>query len=99
MKTILAVLALTMLSGCSTYSTHLRTGCVWSCAEWEKRLAEIDRDPNYYTTGPGAAYIGPIPSGARGGNISAHTYNLPNASYMVITNGSTTSVIQTSKSR
>lgn len=91
MKIILAVLALTMLSGCSTYSTHLRTGCVWSCAEWEKRLSEIDNNPNYYPSGS----VGT----ANSGGMSAQTFNLPNASYMVIRSGSTTSVIQTSKSR
>jgi len=94
MKSIIAVIALATLSGCSTYGTHQRTGCVWSCAEWEKRLAEIDSNPNYYTTGPGSVYAG---SGAAPSGQRVHTYNLPNASYMVITNGSTTSVIQTSK--
>jgi hypothetical protein len=86
MKTIIAILALATLSGCSTYSTHLKTGCVWSCAEWEKRLAE--GQSNY--SGGGAS---------SSGGITSHTYNLPNASYMVIRSGSTTSVIQTSKSR
>ena len=95
MKTLIIISAI-LLTGCSTYSTHLRTGCVWSCAEWEQRLAEIDKNPNYYTNGPGSAYI---PSAVGTGGMSAHTYNLPNASYMVITSGSTTSVIQTSRSR
>lgn len=87
MKSIIAILALISMSGCSTYSTHLRTGCVWSCAEWEKRLAEDQS--NFAVSG----------SGSSGPGITAHTYNLPNASYMVIRSGSTTSVIQTSKSR
>jgi len=85
MKLVLA-LSILLLSGCSTYGTHLKTGCVWSCAEWEKRLAE--GQPNY---GGGSV------AGSSG--MTAQTYNLPNASYMVITSGSTTSVIQTSKSR
>ena len=88
MKSIIAILALISLSGCSTYSTHLRTGCVWSCAEWEQRLAQ---DQSNYSSGSGQS--------SSSGGISAHTYNLPNASYMVIRSGSTTSVIQTSKSR
>ena len=86
MKSIIAILALATLSGCSTYSTHLKTGCVWSCAEWEKRLAE--GQSNYSGGGVSSS-----------GGITSHTYNLPNASYMVIRSGSTTSVIQTSKSR
>jgi hypothetical protein len=84
MKTIIAIVALTALSGCSTYSTHLKTGCVWSCAEWEKTLA----DGNTMQV-PGRA--------VSSSGITAETYNLPNASYMVIRSGSTTSVIQTSK--
>jgi hypothetical protein len=96
MKTVLAVLALATLSGCSTYSTHLRTGCVWSCTEWTQRLAEIDSDPNYYVSGAGS--VGLAGSSGHSG-ISAHTYNLPSGSYMAIRSGSTTSVIQTSRSR
>ena len=84
MKSIIAILALMVLSGCSTYSTHLKTGCVWSCAEWERRLAE--GQTNYTGSGVNSS-----------SGITAHTYNLPNASYMVIRSGSTTSVIQTSK--
>ena len=80
------VLSILLLSGCSTYGTHVRTGCVWSCAEWEQRLAE--GQPNY----SGGAV-------ASGSGMTAHTYNLPNGSYMAIRSGSTTSVIQTSKSR
>jgi hypothetical protein len=87
MKIILAILTLVTLSGCSTYSTHLKTGCVWSCAEWEKRLAEGQ-----------SAYSGSGVASSSSG-IVGHTYNLPNASYMVISSGSTTSVIQTSRSR
>jgi hypothetical protein len=87
MKTVLAILALVTLSGCSTYSTHLKTGCVWSCAEWERRLAQGDNT------------VAASGMGSSSGGITAHTYNLPNASYMVIRSGSTTSVIQTSKSR
>lgn len=85
MKTIIAILALAALSGCSTYGTHVRTGCVWSCAEWEKRMSE---GTAVYTDGATAS-----------SGMTAQTYNLPNASYMVIRSGSTTSVIQTSKSR
>jgi hypothetical protein len=84
MKTVLA-LSVLLLSGCSTYSTHLKTGCVWSCAELEKSLAQ--GQPNYSSAGSSSS------------GITGHTYNLPNASYMVIRSGSTTSVIQTSKSR
>ncbi len=96
MKAILSMLALVTLSGCSTYSTHLRTGCIWSCAEWEKELAKRDSDPNYYVSGPGSVYV-PSASGSSG--ITASQYNLPSGGYMVIRSGSTTSVIQTSKSR
>lgn len=87
MKTVIAILALATLSGCSTYNTHLKTGCLWSCAEIERQMAE--GQPNY--TGSGTAAYTP--------GITGHTYNLPNASYMVIRSGSTTSVIQTSRSR
>lgn len=41
MKIVLAILVLT-LSGCSTYQTHLRTGCIWSCDDWK------DYTPNPY---------------------------------------------------
>jgi hypothetical protein len=80
------VLSILLLSGCSTYGTHVRTGCVWSCAEWQQKLAEGQTN---YASGTGATSPGQ----------TAHTYNLPNASYMVIRSGSTTSVIQTSKTR
>ena len=86
MKTIIAILTLVTLSGCGTYSTHLKTGCVWSCAEWEKTLAS-----GQTMQVPGRA--------VSSSGITAETYNLPNASYMMIRSGSTTSVIQTSRSR
>lgn len=85
MKLVL-VLSILLLSGCSTYGTHVRTGCVWSCDEWQQKLAEGQTN---YASG----------SVATGPGQTAHTYNLPNASYMVIRSGSTTSVIQTSKTR
>jgi hypothetical protein len=34
MKLILAVLAVSVMSGCS--STQLRTGCMWDCDKWER---------------------------------------------------------------
>ena len=85
MKTVLALLVLT-LSGCSTYSTHLKTGCIWSCAEWQQRLAE--GQPNYSGSGVSST------SGIRAQQIFT-----PQGGFMVIQSGSTTSVIQTSKSR
>ena len=87
MKTVLAILALATLSGCSTYSTHLKTGCVWSCAEWEQRLAQ--GSTNYSSSG-----VSSSTSGIRGQQIFT-----PQGGFMVIQSGSTTSVIQTSKSR
>lgn len=71
--TILTVLAM-FLTGCSTYSTHLKTGCVWSCAEWEQRLA--NQGPVYYG-GPSM----PSPS--------ASTIITPGGNYVVIPNYST----------
>ena len=89
MKLIIAIIALATLSGCSTYGTHLKTGCVWSCAEWEQRMAQGQSN---YSGSIANTYV---PSGT----VTGHTYNLPNASYMVIRSGSTTSVIQTGKTR
>ena len=51
MKSLIAVAVLVTLSGCSTYQTHLKTGCIWSCAEWTQRLAE---NPNMRTSGVGS---------------------------------------------
>lgn len=87
MKKAILIIALATLSGCSTYNTHLKTGCIWSCAEIERQMAE----------GQVNTYSGSSSSYSPG--ITGHTYNLPNASYMVIRSGSTTSVIQTSRSR
>jgi hypothetical protein len=87
MKAVIAVLALATLSGCSTYNTHLKTGCVWTCAEWEQRLAQ----------NPSAA------SGSGGYSpstgISSTQVFTPYGGYSVIQSGSTISVIQTSRSR
>jgi hypothetical protein len=88
MKTVIAVLALAALSGCSTYNTHLKTGCIWSCAEWEQRLAQ---NPGGGATS-GSSYT---PSTG----ITSTQVFLPNAGYSVIRSGSTVSVIQTSKSK
>jgi hypothetical protein len=83
MKRIIGVLAVLALTGCSTYQTHLRTGCIWSCDKWDNYTPTVGANTGTATT----QYQ------------SAQTYNLPNASYMVIRSGSTTSVIQTSKSK
>jgi hypothetical protein len=86
MKIILAVLVLT-LSGCASYNTHLRTGCIWSCDSWsnQDQLAITGGDiPNTYTPSAG---------------ITSQTYITPVGSYQVIRSGSTTSIIQTSKGK
>jgi hypothetical protein len=88
MKALIAILALTTLSGCSTYNTHLKTGCVWSCGEWEQRLAQ---NPTMGATS-GSGYT---PSSG----ISSTQVFLPSGGYSVIRSGSTVSVIQTSKSK
>jgi hypothetical protein len=83
MKLVLAIIAVTMISGCASYNTHLRTGCIWSCDKWDNYTPTVGANTGTATT----QYQ------------SAQTYNLPNASYMVIRSGSTTTVIQTSKSK
>ena len=88
MKALIAILALTTLSGCASYNTHLKTGCVWSCAEWEQRLAQ---NPGVGSTS-GSTYT---PSKG----ISSTQVFLPSGGYSVIRSGSTISVIQTSKSK
>ena len=83
----LILISVLLLSGCSTYNTHLKTGCVWTCAEWEQRLAQ----------NPSAA------SGSGGyspsSGISSTQVFTPYGGYSVISSGSTISVIQTSRSR
>jgi uncharacterized protein YceK len=88
MKLILAIVVLITMSGCASYNTHLKTGCVWSCAEWEQRLAQ---NPGAGATS-GSTYI---PSKG----ISSTQVFLPSGGYSVIRSGSTISVIQTSKSK
>lgn len=83
--TLALVLSLFALTGCSTYNTHLKTGCIWSCDQW--------KDYEYGTTSGTAGYSG------NSTGVTARQYNLPNASYMAIRSGSTTSIIQTSKSK
>jgi hypothetical protein len=82
----LILISVLLLSGCSTYSTHLKTGCIWTCAEWEQRLAE---NPS---ASSGSSYT---PSSG----ISSTQVFLPSGGYSVIRSGSTMSVIQTSRSR
>jgi hypothetical protein len=77
MKTVLVLSAL-LLSGCSTYSTHLRTGCIWTCDQ--------------YTTD--SAY-----TGVGGSLVRSQQIFTPQGGYLVIQSGSTTSVIQTSRTR
>ena len=83
----LILISVLLLSGCSTYNTHLKTGCIWTCAEWEQRIAQ----------NPGAA------SGSGGyspsSGISSTQVFTPYGGYSVIQSGSTISVIQTSRSR
>lgn len=71
-----------MLSGCSTYSTHLRTGCIWTCDQYTAT------SPN---TGVGLGTAANSP-GIRGQQIFT-----PQGGFLVIQSGSTTSVIRTSK--
>jgi len=88
MKLILAIVVIITMSGCASYNTHLKTGCVWSCGEWEQRLAE---NPTMGATS-GSSYT---PSTG----ISSTQVFLPSGGYSVIRSGSTISVIQTSKSK
>lgn len=87
MKLILALVAITALSGCASYNTHLKTGCIFECAQWEKYLAERGPiNPN-----------GPVASTSQG--ISSTQVYLPNAGYNIIRSGSTVTVTQTSRSK
>jgi hypothetical protein len=87
MKLLLAILALTTLSGCASYSTVIRTGCIFECAEWERILAEQGPiDPR-----------GPVANSTHG--ISSTQVYLPNAGYNIIRSGSTVTVTQTSRSK
>lgn len=86
MKTLIAMLALATLSGCSTYNTHLKTGCVWSCAEWTGRLAA---NPINSSSASSSGYT---PSTG----ISSTQVFTPQGGYSIIRSGSTTSVIRTS---
>ncbi len=58
MKLVFGVLALSMLTGCATgtWDTHVKTGCVWSCAEWNERLRKGDLPPE--GTANGSAFGG-----------------------------------------
>lgn len=84
MKLLVAVLALVALSGCASYNTHLRTGCVLECAKWENVTATASTGASAYTPHSG---------------IRSTQVFTPQGGYMVIQSGSTISVIQTSKSR
>ena len=80
---LLGTLAL-FLSGCSTMDTHLKTGCIWTCAEWAERLAE---DPNTPTPGVGNV------------NFSYQTVATPGGTYSISTIGNSTSISQISKTK
>jgi hypothetical protein len=83
---LIALLTVALLQGCSTYSTHLKTGCIWTCDQYTDSAVSYSgtAQPSTYTPNMG---------------ITGSQYNLPSGGYMVIRSGSTTSVIQTSKSR
>jgi hypothetical protein len=88
MKTLIAVLALISLSGCASYSTHLRTGCIFECAKWE----QWERDGQLATaSGPVANTYTPNTG------ISGRTYITPVGGYQAIRSGSTTTVTRVSK--
>ena len=82
MKIVLAILVLT-LSGCASYNTHLRTGCIWSCDQWK----DYEYTPTTDTGTKGTVYQ------------SSRTYITPAGTYMAIRSGSTTNIIQTSKGK
>jgi hypothetical protein len=85
MKTLAVLVAALTLSGCSTYQTHLKTGCVWSCAEWQNRESQATA----YTSGYSQYNPG----------ITASQVILPSGGYMVIRSGNLTTVTQTSTTR
>lgn len=88
MKHTLTVIALLMMTGCSTYQTHLRTGCIWSCAQWEQWERE----------GQLASGSGTIPNTYQpSGGISARTYITPVGSYQAIRSGSTTTITRVAR--
>lgn len=83
MKTLTLTLAF-LVTGCSTMDTHLKTGCIWTCAEWAERLAE---NPHMATSG-----VGNI-------NSSYQTVSTPGGVYSISTIGNSTSISQISKTR
>ena len=87
MRHTLAVIGLLMLTGCSTYGTHLRTGCVWSCDKWAEQESQM------------ASTGGPIPNLYQPHSQTVTNYITPIGGYMAIRNGSTTTVIQTSRTK
>lgn len=80
---LLGALALA-LTGCSTMDTHLKTGCIWTCSEWQQRLAE---NPNMRTPGVGNP------------NISYSTVSIPSGTYSISTMGNSTVVNQISRTK
>ena len=87
MKLVLAIIAVTMMSGCASYNTHLKTGCIWSCAQWEQwekdgQLANTGAITNTYTPNKG---------------ITAQTYITPQGGFQVIRSGSTTTINRISR--
>jgi hypothetical protein len=89
MKLVLAVIAVTMMSGCASYQRNWQTGCLWDCAKWDEwreqgQLANTGAIANTYTPSKGT---------------TAQTYITPQGGFQVIRSGSTTTVIQTSKSK
>ena len=83
MKILIAVLTLISLTGCSTYQTHLRTGCITDCAKWE----QWEREGQLASSGGPVANTYTPSSG-----ISGRTYILGGTTYSVIRSGSTTTI-------
>ena len=88
MKLVLAIIAVTMMSGCASYNTHLRTGCIWSCDKWE----QWEKDGQLANTG------GPVANTyTPNKGITAQTYITPQGGFQVIRSGSTTTINRISR--
>ena len=80
-------------ANCPNGSSH------WDTMEDQTPMTTLGSRLEYTDNTVAGANLVPGQSTSPSTGMSARTYNLPNASYMVINIGSTTTVIQTSKTR
>lgn len=77
--------ATAVLSGCSHYATHVRTGCIFECAKWAQEDTSTAPVAVRHTESTGV--------------IRATTVFTPQGGYQVIENGSTVTVTQISRAK